>query len=203
MTSPSKPKPPFVNSELSQIGTIRTITTETLEPTSRTALYPQHKWTHGSQFAWDGLVPCSATSSILVRSLPFHDERRPATFSLTSLNTNAQLHAFVSSIAPLSVFKSRFGREVIMADRFTTTFCPHTSGIADQACKALLGTHTGMGAVRVEPTGLNIYQAPKGGLSLHKDRPTSAGQFARLVVNVPFRYNGMIGTLARYDRVLT
>ena len=191
---PSQPKSPFVSSELSKIGTLPTNTTQTSDNTSQDAVYPQHRWAHGSQFACDGLVPRSATSSTLVRSLPFHEERQSATLSLTSRNTTAQLQAFVASLAPLSVFKSRFGREVIQADRFTTAFCLHASGIANQARKALLSTDAGMGAVRIEPTGLNIYQAPKGGLSLHKDRPTSAGQFGRLVVKLPFQYKGKGGS---------
>ncbi|KAK4159403.1 hypothetical protein QBC43DRAFT_327208 [Cladorrhinum sp. PSN259] len=158
-------------------------------------------------FACGGSLPI--TTSFTLRWDPL-DDSRPASHCKLVINPEATDHnsyqeravdALVTDMLPAKfglggedVYDEEYRRALQLdPSKFSTNFCPYTSGIIDTITQVLdpaLGRDQTLSSVRAELYKLNVYQGPSGHFRAHVDTPRSPSQFGSLVVCLPIPHSG-------------
>ncbi|KAI8716889.1 Fe2OG dioxygenase domain-containing protein [Fusarium sp. LHS14.1] len=88
--------------------------------------------------------------------------------------------------------------------RFTTSFCPYTSGIVSVVSQLLLPNPLSekQRTLKAELYKLNVYTGPSGHFSSHVDTPGSRSQIGSLVVCLPVQHKGGALEVRQEDQLM-
>ncbi|KAK3984995.1 hypothetical protein QBC44DRAFT_405930 [Cladorrhinum sp. PSN332] len=153
-------------------------------------------------FACGGSIPI--TTPFTLRWDP-RDEAKPASHCKLVVPEEGQstnrkaIDALVADMLPATfglggedVYDEEY-RKALQLDpsKFSTNFCPYTSGIIDHVTQILApGFGDQTSSVRAELYKLNVYQGPSGHFRSHVDTPRSLSHFGSLVVCLSVHHSG-------------
>ncbi|KAJ4210947.1 hypothetical protein NW759_012978 [Fusarium solani] len=88
--------------------------------------------------------------------------------------------------------------------RFTTSFCPYTSGIISAVSQLLLPNPLSekQRTLKAELYKLNVYTGPSGHFSSHVDTPRSRSQIGSLVICLPAQHKGGALEVRQEDQLI-